>query len=151
MDGGLRREIQFDCFDVLDRYAVAVGEGDTETFVSLFAPAATWARPGRPELVGRDAIAGFMKSRPAGRRVVHINGTRQVDLEGPTSARAISYTTVYQHPGPADGPLPMSGPSYVVKYVDRFERINGSWLIARRDTTLVFKADFAADLPVSGE
>lgn len=149
MEPATRRDIQFDCIDVLDRYAFAVNEGDTDSFVALFASGAVWARPGSPELVGRDAIRGFMLSRPSQRRVIHINGTRRVDVESPDLARAISYTTVYQHPGPAEGPLPMSGPHYVVRYADRLERVEGRWLIARRDTTLLFKAVFADDLPVS--
>lgn len=142
-----RLDIENRCVRTINRYAIAVGEGDPETFTKLFTEDATWQRPGQEPLVGHAAIHDFISAGLSGARVVHLNGSYRIDVESDKVARGISYTTVYDSAG-STGDIPdMVGPDYVVEYRDIYHESDGEWLIHRRDTSLLFRYANAADLP----
>lgn len=148
MDRSKRLEIEQICLSILSRYAVAVGDRDFDAFVQLFTEDGIWHRPGSPEMKGHEDIRAFMvKNRPADTVCRHVNGTAQIDVVDEDSATGISYTTVYNYENHKGGIAPMKGPDYVVEYRDQFRRVGEDWFIARRDTTLIFRADYAFDLP----
>ena len=142
MDAVDRLIAQQACADVVTRYAVAVNAWDLDAFVALFTPDAVWQRPRFPELRGHDAIRAFMESQPtpAQRVLRHVNGGVLVELLDATNASVWSQTTVYESPAVAELPAPLKV-DLVVEYRDRMVKVDGEWLIARRDTTQVFKAD----------
>lgn len=150
MNRANRLAIEQMCTRTLNRYAVAVGDWDFDAFVACFAEDGIWQRPGSPAMVGHEEIRAFMvTNRPPDAVVRHVNGTVQVDVIDEDNAAAISYTTVYNFEKHTGGIAPMKGPDYVVEYRDRFRRVGEDWVIAKRDTALIFRADHAFDLPVT--
>lgn len=140
-------EIEMLCMRTVNRYAVAVGERDHGTFASLFTEDGVWQRPGQEPMHGRAQIRAFMDRVPATTLIRHVNGSIHVDVIDDDHARGISYTTVYNWEEHGGGIAPMTGPDYVVEYRDRFRRVGDAFLIERRDTSIVFRARDAADLP----
>ena len=136
----IRLGIQRECTDLITRYALAVNEWDLDAFVDLFTDDATWQRPDHPPLEGHHAIRAFMESRPSRRTLRHVNGAALVEVIDENTATAWSQTTVYETPGRHELPAPLAGPAMLVEYRDRLRRVEDRWRIARRDTTVVFKA-----------
>ncbi|HLY83112.1 MAG TPA: hypothetical protein VKQ71_09000 [Acidimicrobiales bacterium] len=64
-----------------------------------------------------------------------------VEVIDEQTASAWSQTTVYESPACDALPAPLAGPDMVVEYRDLLVRPEDRWLIARRDTTVVFKAE----------
>ncbi len=128
------------CTDVITRYAMAVNAWDLDAFTALFTPDAVWQRPGVAPYNGRDEIRAFMASQPtqADRTMRHVNGGILVEPIDADHATAWSQTTVYDTSPAAALPAPLMC-DMVVEYRDRFVRLDGQWLIERRDTTVVFK------------
>ncbi len=126
--------------DLVTRYAQAVNRWDLDAFVALFAEDAVWQRPGSDELRGHPAIRAFMESQPTQRVMRHVNGGCLVEPVDRTRARAWSQTTVYETLGTTTVPAPLAGPQMVVEYDDELVMVDGHWRIARRDTTVVFRA-----------
>jgi hypothetical protein len=148
MERSKRLEIEQICVGLLNRYAVAVGEWDSDAFVAVFTEDGIWQRPESPAMRGHAAIRAFIDAnRPTDTLVRHVNGTAQIDVIDADNARGISYTTVYNYENYQGGIAPMSGPDYIIEYRDHYCRRGDDWLIARRDTTVVFRATYAFDLP----
>ena len=127
------------CTDVITRYAMAVNAWDLDAFVALFTPDAVWQRPGVEPYNGHAEIRAFMETQPtaADRTIRHVNGGILVEPVDADHATAWSQTTVYESEA-VTVPAPLVC-DMVVEYRDRFARVGGQWLIARRDTTVVFK------------
>jgi hypothetical protein len=141
MNAADRRAIEHECASVVNRYGLAVCRWDLDGFVSLFTPDAIWQRPGVAPLVGHTAIRSFMDSQPGpdDRVMRHVQGGVVVDVVDDHCARVYSQTSVYSAP---KAPLPVASsvPAMVVEYEDRMVCAAERWLIARRDTTVVFSA-----------
>ncbi len=135
------------CQRTLNRYAIAVGKRDHVAFADLFCKEGVWQRPGQKPLIGRTAIRKFMNALDPLTLVRHVNGSVRIDRTGADTATGISYTTVYNAVDHKGGIASMRGPDYIVEYHDRFLRVQEDWLIERRDTFIIFRADHAADLP----
>lgn len=71
----------------------------------------------------------------------HVTGGHLVEVVDENNATAWSQTTVYVGPFTATLPAAVATPEMVVEYRDRLVRRDDSWLIARRDTTIVFQAE----------
>jgi uncharacterized protein (TIGR02246 family) len=127
------------CADLITRYAIAVNTWDIDAFVKLFAADAVWYRPASGEMHGHPEIRAFMESQSTDRVLRHVNGGALIDVVDESHATGWSQTTVYEAPMSAL-PAKVTGPDMVVEYRDRYARHDGGWLIARRDTTIVFSA-----------
>ena len=148
MDADDELAIEARCIRTLNRYAIAVGEHDHAGFAALFTVDGVWQRPGQEPLIGQDQIRAFIETAlPKDMLVRHVNGSVRVDVLSKTGARAISYTSVYNMPEYHGGIASMPGPEYIVEYRDVLRREGADWLIARRDTFLIFRHDAASDLP----
>jgi len=147
MDFNAMLQIEAACIRTLNRYAIAVGERDHATFASLFTEDGIWQRPQQKPMNGRAEIKAFMDGQGPTTLVRHVNGSVRIDVVDDGEARSISYTTVYNAENFSGGVAPMTGPDYVVEYRDIFRRIGVEWLIARRDTFLILRANDAAGLP----
>jgi limonene-1,2-epoxide hydrolase len=141
MQDRVSRDVKADCAEVIVRYAMAVNENDIDAFVALFTEDATWQRPGVPALHGHDEIHRFMSSLPVERVVRHVNGASFVQPVSATEALAWSQTTVYEERGSTVIPASVTGPDMVVEYRDRLVRDGDTWRFARREATVVFRAD----------
>jgi hypothetical protein len=91
-------------------------------------------------LHGHAAIRNFMEAQPTNRVLRHVNGGILIEPLDEQRARAWSQTTVYEDRGTIVVPARVGAPDMVVEYRDRLVRQGDRWLIARRDTTVVFAA-----------
>lgn len=140
-------DMQIGCTDVINRYAQAVNDHDVETFVAMFAPDGVWARPGMV-MRGRDEIRAFISGIfSPDRPVRHVNGGAVIDAVGPNEARVRSITCVFDADRLIDGKALMKSPAYLAEYDDRMRRIDGRWLIAHRDTSVVFVSGNVRPIP----
>jgi len=133
--------IKSDCADVITRYALAVNEWDRDAFVALFAPDAVWQRPAGDPMIGHAAIRAFMEAQPTDKVLRHVNGGILIEPVDGEHAQAWSQTTVYDDREAIAVPARAAAPDMVVEYRDELVKIDGSWLIARRDTTIVFRSE----------
>lgn len=147
MDLGMQLQIEALCTRTVNHYAIAVGERDHQGFAELFTEDGVWQRPGQKAMSGRAEIKAFMDRVEPDTLIRHVNGSIRVDVVDLDNARVISNTTVYNCEKYVEGIAPMGGPDYVVEYRDIMRRVGSQFLIARRDTRVVFRADYAAGLP----
>jgi ketosteroid isomerase-like protein len=141
MDALSRIEAERACERLVMRYALAVNAWDLDAFVSLFTPDAIWQRPKVPALNGHAEIRAFMAGQPKERTLRHVNGLCMVTVdESGEAATSVSQTTVYDTPGRDKLPASLRGPDMVVEYRDRLVKVDGDWLFARRDTSVIFAA-----------
>lgn len=141
-------EITVRCIDVLNRYALAVADRDIDTFVNLFAPDGVWTRPGDMVMRGHDEIRAFMDSVKGPHRLIrHMNAGAVVDVIDAQTAHVRSMTNVYESDSCIEGRWTMRPPSYVAEYRDVMRKIDGRWLIQRRDTTVVLVSENPLPLP----
>ena len=131
------------CAEVIARYARAVNERDVEGFVHLFTEDASWNRPGAHSMVGHDEIRDFIDYAlpdPAERTLRHVNGATLIELVDDDTATSWSQTIVYDTPEGGQYPVSLPGPDMIVEHRDRLVRQGDQWLIALRDTTVLFAA-----------
>jgi len=127
------------CRDLVERYTLAVNDGDLDAFVALFAPDAVWKRPHVPPLHGQDEIREFMSGRPSARTIRHVTGGILVDLDDSLdAARVRSQTLEFTGPAVEFLPVASTGLSRMVEYRDRVARLDGEWRFLERVTTVVF-------------
>ena len=111
--------------DVLMRYSRGVDRGDGELVVSCFHPDATLDMGRRP--MSAAALAeGITKMTATG--TMHFIGNEYVEVDGDAAHSEtyfISYATITGQDQPATR-------SRGGRYLDRFERRDGAWKIARR-------------------
>jgi ketosteroid isomerase-like protein len=111
--------------DALMRYCRGVDRGDGDLLMSVFHPDATLDM-GRGPMSAATLAEGIAKMTATG--TMHFVGNEYVEVEGDTAYSEtyfISYATV------ADSGTPATR-SRGGRYLDRFERRDGEWKIARR-------------------
>jgi uncharacterized protein (TIGR02246 family) len=146
MDPVTELGIKHACAELITRYAMAANDWDLDAFVALFEEDGVWWRPASGELRGRAAIRAVMESLPDPKDHVmrHVTGGHLVEVVDENNATAWSQTTVYVAPFTTTLPAAAARPEMVVEYRDRLIRRDNRWLIARRDTTIVFQAEARA-------
>ena len=133
--------IEQECRDLTARYADACNRWNLDDFIAVFTEDAVWQRPEKPPMNGHGEIRAFMETVPTDRVMRHINGHALITADSESTAHGISTTTVYTTRGTRDIPAPIEGVEMIVEYRDQFEKTPAGWLIARRDTTVVFAAN----------
>lgn len=118
---------------LLARHALAVDQRDLETLVSLYVPEVAVEGGG----VGRDALAEWFRSVLAGYGATfHFLGQHLIDVvDADHATGVISARPEYEVNGRW---LVMAA-----QYWDRYERRDGAWLLARRETHAFYAADIA--------
>src|ERR1700722_7495485 len=125
--------------DALMRYSRGVDRGDGELVVSVFHPDATLDM-GRGPMSAAALAEGITKMTATG--TMHFIGNEYVEVDGDAAYSEtyfISYATITGQDQPATR-------SRGGRYLDRFERRDGQWKIARR--LLVDEWSRLDDLPV---
>jgi uncharacterized protein (TIGR02246 family) len=136
MEALQRLLIEQDCRDLVLRAAAKADANDPGGLADLFAEDAVLARPNAQPLHGREAIRKAYEQRPAERITRHLVTNIVVEVESPTSARALSYVLLWagstsDTPGPQGRP---AQPRQVVgEFDDRFSLTPQGWRIARRE------------------
>jgi ketosteroid isomerase-like protein len=127
--------------DALMRYSRGVDRGDGELVMSCFHPDATLDM-GRGPMSAAALAEGIAKMTATG--AMHFIGNEYVEVDGDTAygeTYFISYATITDSGHPATR-------SRGGRYLDRFERRDGQWKIARR--LLVDEWSRLDDLPAPG-
>lgn len=137
-----RRSIEHDCERLIKRYVNLNDAQDWAAVAELYTEDARFARPSRPGefIEGRAAIfASFLARPPRAQR--HVIANVEVDVEGPSSARAFSVIVLYQGDPAPPGDLPgMSADSPLVgTFTDRLVLTDEGWRFAERVGGLDFK------------
>ena len=150
---------------LVDGYALAVDDGDSERFKTLFLPDATLSAfaPGvaepRLSLVGVDEIwagispqpgltsmvqAGISDGAPAWTRSFHCNMNHVCEVEG-DEATGVMYCRTQQLIEGANG---ATNKTAAVRYFDRYSRRDGVWRFASRELRILWFEE-APTQPVS--
>ncbi|NML18830.1 nuclear transport factor 2 family protein [Azohydromonas caseinilytica] len=140
MDTTERLEIDRACRELVLRAARCVDAGDAAGLAQLFAVDGVLVRPNAQPLQGRDAIQAVYAQRPAERMTRHLVTNTLVEVESPTSARALSYVLLWTgSSADPDGPQGRraQGRQLVGEFEDRFTREPEGWRIKHRDARFV--------------
>ena len=137
MDDLARLLIERDCLRLMTAYCTYLDNRDTDTFLDLFTPEATWIRiaPLPPiDLPGREAIRAFFDRRSTASVSRHLVINPVVDVIDADNAKGVSFGLVVRGPA-GDGtlPVPMRGLELLVEYRDTFVRTAAGWKFARRE------------------
>lgn len=125
-----RRAIEWDCTQLIYRYANLGDANRWEEVAALYTEDALMARPSAPDapIRGRAAILESFRARPP-RTVQHFFTNVVIDVEGPTAASAYSgialYTAKEAHP-------------LVGYYQDKLVLTDAGWRFAERRGGLTF-------------
>lgn len=115
--------------------------GEPSSVAELFTEDGRWEWPppgdGR-RAEGREALAAYFGSRPAGRLSRRIMSNILVTVTGPDTATATSYFQTYRVDGYEGGMVPAAPPVQIGQYEDTFRREHGRWLLASRSLSLPF-------------
>jgi ketosteroid isomerase-like protein len=103
--------------------------------LDLFAEDGILDRMGQ-ELVGREAIAGFLAARPQDVETRHLCTNISVEIHDANEGVGSSYV-LFVRGKPQDGPSRIEGPPSVVEYHDRFTRTAAGWRIRSRRIRIV--------------
>lgn len=137
--------------ELAGRYAVAVDDRDAAALSALFAPDAEFVQPpaltrGAGELVtvGAEAIAATVLGATERLHATH-HAVHQVvvDAEGDRGTGRVYCLAHHLYPG-RDG---MRDNAIAIRYRDAYVRIDGRWLIARRELAVDFTEDRAVTVP----
>ncbi len=138
---------------LVDAYALCVDGDDPGSAAELFTPDGELRIFNRGvsdavrERIGREAIATAMTGLGRYDTTLHVVANHVVELDGDT-ATGETYCLAH-HVRDVEGPDGVTGPSdYVmaIRYLDRFERTDEGWRIARRH----LQVEFTEDRPVTG-
>ncbi|MGW6693528.1 nuclear transport factor 2 family protein [Rhodococcus sp. NPDC054953] len=137
--------------DLAGRYAVAVDDRDAAALAALFTVDAALVQPpaltrGAGEVVaaGVDAIVAAVLDGTA-----HLQATRHdvhqsvVDVDGDT-ATGRAYCLAHHLYRGRDG---MRDNAIAIRYLDRYRRVDGRWLIARRELVVDYAEDRVVTVP----
>lgn len=130
MNADERRAIEWDCAQLVARYANLNDAANWAAVASLFTEDGRLARPTTPDqfLEGRDAILEAFLARPP-RVTRHVCSNVVIDVDGPTSAHGESAMVLWTA---ADKP-PIVG-----SFHDRFTLTDDGWRFAERRGSLTF-------------
>ena len=138
-----RLEIERACERLVHAYVRALDDGDMNAAADCFAANGSLARPSAPDQVitGREAIRASLLARPKTVFTRHLATSVLVDVEGPDSARGISYLTLFQatRPEGAAPPHESNGPVWIGQMHDRFVREHGQWKFLERRGSIQLK------------
>ncbi|MFD4295299.1 nuclear transport factor 2 family protein [Rhodococcus sp. NPDC058532] len=137
--------------DLAGRYAVAVDDRDAAALAALFTVDAALVQPpaltrgaGKVVAAGVDAIVAAVLDGTA-----HLHATRHdvhqsvVDVDGDT-ATGRAYCLAHHLYRGRDG---MRDNAIAIRYLDRYRRVDGRWLIARRELVVDYAEDRVVTVP----
>src|SRR5690348_4388475 len=112
MDDLARLLIERECLRLMTAYCTHLDSRDTDTFLELFLPGATWIRTTAPaiDLPGREAIRAFFNRRSTASVSRHLVVNPVVEVIDADHARGVSIGLVVRGPaGDGSYPVPMRG------------------------------------------
>ena len=132
--------IQWDCEQLIRRYALLNDLEQHEAVAALFTEDAAFARPSDPDkrIVGRDAILAMFRGRKS-RLGRHFISNSVITVDSADAASAVSYVILYVASQTAEpGKLPKADPGHAIgAFHDRFVRTGEGWRFAERIGSMV--------------
>jgi hypothetical protein len=127
------------CQDVVVRFTCHFDAGEAEAMLALFAPDGIWHR--REAVVrGREALRALLAARAGEWLTRHLLSNLRTTRVDADHAVVDCYVTAYRAAPPAAGGAALLAPPVVVgRYRDALLRVDGQWLIARRELFDDFK------------
>jgi hypothetical protein len=119
-----------------------------EEFAALFTDDGVLVRPGAEPLRGRSAIVESYRYKPTDRITRHLVSNILVELDTDTSARALSYVTLWSgSAGDPAGPFgrPAQPRQAVGEFVDTFAWTHEGWRISSREARFMLFREDAID------
>jgi uncharacterized protein (TIGR02246 family) len=134
--GGWQRALDvLDIRNLVAQVANVTDTGDPDQYARLFAPDAVWDIPSAPRHGRDDIVQGLLDRRQAGAcgpgtNSRHVISNLTVSIDGPDEASGHSYLLFYIDVDAKPSVRAMG------RYDDRYVRLDGVWVISRRDITL---------------
>ena len=127
------------CQRLMLEYCECVDTRQFDRLVTLFARDGVLHRPDTGGIKGHAAIKAFFDKLTTD-PLIHAATNLLVTVNGPETAEATSYVTVYRsYRENATGLPKLEAPYVVAKYVDKFVVEDGEWKIGYRDTIFAAK------------
>ncbi len=123
---------------LVTEFAYLIDHGQSARVAELFAPQGWYGREGGAKSEGRDAVrAAYARrgSESPARLSRHLFANLRIEFDGAEGASGLS--TLMLIAGDGAAPLPMNV-TLVQDYVDRYVRIDGTWLFLSRETRRLF-------------
>jgi ketosteroid isomerase-like protein len=129
------------CTNLVMDYAYYRDHGDAEAYAALFTENGTLLLTNQP-IQGHQAIAKAMLARVEEGTTRHVMTNVRITVVDDGHATGISYVSVYLTRGTLENgkPLPLTGPSLIGEYHDKFEKTGDGWRIAERRLQRVLAA-----------
>jgi hypothetical protein len=123
-------------YDVVAAYCQAYDSHDREELERVFSPDATLRLLGGAskgdEAIGRDNVMTWLTRRwPGGPPCLHLTGNLRITPDGEGAKGTADFLFLVKH---EDGSLEISSAG---RYLDRFIRYDGRWVIAERSITFL--------------
>lgn len=145
MDEAQRALVCRTCEQLVLEAVACTDANQAQGLAALFADDAVLVRPGGVALQGRAAILQAYAARPADRITRHLVSNIRFHLVTAEQARATSYVQVWSgsmaDEAGALGRPARQAPS-VGEFDDSFRRVDGRWMIARREARFILQAAF---------
>jgi ketosteroid isomerase-like protein len=140
---------RLDLADLVGRYAAAVDSRDTAALAGLFTTDAEFVQPAplvrrgqSPTVAGPERIAATLLGAVGHLHSTHHAVGQQVLTVDGDAADGVVYCQAHHIYRVEDG---FRDNSLAIRYRDSYRRMDGRWLVARRELTV----DFAEDRPVT--
>jgi hypothetical protein len=132
MDHTTRREIEWDCNQLVLNFYGFLDEKRYDELAELFAEDGAWVRLNK-ELKGRQKIRDAMNER-SDWLTAHLVSNVRIDIVDADHASSTLYVTLYRHEGwdAAAGPAPVVLPLAVLRTCDQLVREAGAWKFQRK-------------------
>lgn len=137
MDNTTKREIEWDCTQLILKFYGFLDEKRYEELVELFAGDGAWVRL-NTELAGKQQIREAMNERDDW-LTAHLVTNVRIDIVDADHANTTQYITLYRHEGwNADaGPAPVVLPLGILRHRDQLVREAGVWKFKRKTSRAI--------------
>jgi hypothetical protein len=132
LDSTTRREIEWDCTQLITRFYGYLDEKQYDALADLFLPDGAWVRLGE-ELVGPEGIKARMAEREDW-MTAHVLTNVRINVISENEADSVQYITLYRHEGrsPGDGPAAVVLPLGILRHTDKMMRTADGWKFKRK-------------------
>jgi len=121
--------------DLAARYCWGADHRDADVWDSVWTPDAVWQVGSSRSFVGAEEIRGAVEQQWASfPRMVHATANHRIEIDGDRASGTADVTVMTQL-GEAFGRLAGSWVSGGGVYRDEYVRVDGVWLLGRRDAT----------------
>jgi hypothetical protein len=138
IESAQRRQIEWDCTQVIYRFYGCLDDHLYDELASLFTPTGAWVRLGK-ELVGPEGILEGIGER-SDWLTVHLITNVRITVEDLDHASSSQYVTLYRHEGwnrEVQGPAPVVLPLGILRHRDRLVREEDEWRFQRKESSAV--------------